>query len=104
MRVYLDGAEVGALTAQAGSRAIPPRRLPRLARGQSEHFQGGLDDLRIYPVALDPEEIADLHEAGATALDRLARELADQLALFYHPEASFAATLARCGSASANAQ
>ena len=32
--------------------------------GQGEFFQGGIDDLRVFKSALDPEEIANLHDEG----------------------------------------
>lgn len=95
MRVYLDGREVGSL-ARPGNIALQteaPAFIGSLS-GTSEHFQGGLDDLRIYAAALTAEEVAALHKAGAEAQRRRARELEAGLRAVYEAGPSFAETLA----------
>lgn len=96
MRVYLDGREVGSLQRPGGIVTDPaiPAFIGSL-NGQSEHFQGGLDDLRIYPVALTPAEIAHLHEAGQQSVARFHRQLEKQLQAFYAEEKTLAETLTR---------
>jgi hypothetical protein len=95
MRVYLDGREAGSL-ARRGTVALQteaPAFLGSLS-GTSEHFQGGLDDLRIYAAALTAEEVAALHKAGAEAQRRRAQELEAGLRAVLETGPSFAGTLA----------
>jgi hypothetical protein len=61
VRVYLDGREIGSLP-RAGKIALDadaPAYIGSLG-GTGEHFQGALDELRIYSVALGPEQVASL--------------------------------------------
>ena len=62
--------------------------------GHGEFFQGSLDDLRIYPVALTAEQIGQLHQHGTQALVVASVELQAELVKFYCDRPSFAATLA----------
>ncbi|HNQ88599.1 MAG TPA: hypothetical protein PKM73_08300 [Verrucomicrobiota bacterium] len=96
MRVFLDGTEIRAL-ARPGRIAIDPGAPAFLgsSSGVSEHFQGGLDDVRIYAGALDPTRIAALFQAGDTARQQLARELEALLATVYQPAPAFAETIVR---------
>ncbi|MBM3475957.1 MAG: hypothetical protein FJX75_22030 [Armatimonadetes bacterium] len=95
MRVYVDGREIGSLD-RPGTIATDPA-VPGFigsSSGDGEHFQGSLDDLRIYRAALSPQDIAHLYDAGRQALDRFARQLDEQISAFYSPEPTFAQTLA----------
>jgi len=95
MRAYLDGKEIGSLKRPGVIITDPntPGFIGSL-NGDSEHFQGALDDLRIYKAALTPDEIAHLHQAGVECLDRFARQLEGRLNSCYSPSATFAETLA----------
>jgi len=95
MRVFLDGREVGSLQRPGVIVTDPatPAFIGSL-NGESEHFQGALDDLRIYPVALAPEEVARLYRSGTQALERFVQQLEQRLASFYSEEGTFAETLA----------
>ena len=94
MRVYLDGKEVGALK-RAGKLAIGagPVFIGSM-EGKAEHYDGALDDLRIYGQALTVDEIARLHRDGREALQRYRRELEQRLQAFYAPGKTLAETLA----------
>ena len=95
MRVYLDGREVGSLRRPGTIRTDPNTRgFIGSLNGESEHFQGALDDLRIYEAALTPAEIASLHKAGAEALAQRATALEEQLRSVYDRQGTFAETLA----------
>ena len=95
MRVYLDGGEVGSLHRPGALKAggDVPGYIGSLA-GQSEHYKGRLDDLRIYGRALGPEEVAEFHRAGRETLARFAEEDARRVAAVYAPGTDFAETLA----------
>lgn len=97
MRVYLDGREIGALE-RSGPLAFSPEppAFVGSSGGQGEHFQGELDDLRVYASALSPAEIAQLYQAGVRALEQRSKVLQEQLAAFYAPGNAFAETLANC--------
>jgi len=96
MRVYLDGEEVARLE-RPGVISVQPEVPGFIASssGRGEHFQGGLDDLRIYAEALSPQEIAAVYRSGVESLARLNEELQRQLDEFYVDAGTFAATLAR---------
>jgi len=98
MRVYLDGAPIGVLE-RAGPATLDPAAPAHIGSlsGKREHFQGALDDLRIYSEALEAQEIARLHRAGRARLEERARGLQQALGEFYRREATFAETLARAG-------
>jgi len=95
MRVYLDGKEIGSLerpgkiTTQAEAPAFVGS-----SSGRGEHFQGGLDDLRIYAAALSPEEIALLYRSGVESMASFSEEIERQIKEFYTERGSFAETLA----------
>lgn len=96
MRVYLDGREIAHLD-RPGSISTDPT-VPGFIgsnNGKTEHFQGGLDDLRIYREALAANEIAELYARGAEALERASREMEERLNRVYIPGHTFAETLAR---------
>jgi hypothetical protein len=95
MRVYLDGREIGSLK-RPGRIAVSPE-VPAFigsSGGTSEHFQGGLDDLRVYAAALSAEQIALLYRSGADALRKFAEEMDDLVRPLVPPGRSFAETLA----------
>ena len=73
MRLYVNGEEVG-YTAKTGSipgGSVIPVHLGRSPEG-SNYLHGGLEDVRVYSVALSPAEIAELLEArgGPTASEQ----------------------------------
>jgi len=95
MRVYLDGKEVGSLKRPgkiAATYAAPS--FIGSSGGKSEHFQGALDDLRVYADALPAKEITLLYEHGLKSLEQFTEALEEELASFYAPGKSFAETLA----------
>ena len=95
MRVYLDGAEIVALE-RPGRITLDPAAPAFIGSsgGTSEHFQGRLDDLRVYAEALSAEQVAALHENGRSVLDQRAQELAARAEAHYHTGPDFAETLA----------
>ncbi len=100
MCVYLDGARVGELP-RKGALALnrAARAFIGSSSGTGEHFQGGLDDLRLYADALTAEDVAELHRAGRAALDARVRALDQALGTLYVRGASFAETLVRARAA-----
>ena len=95
MRVYLDGREIGSLR-RPGKIAFQ-RDVPAFigsSGGVGEHFQGLLDEVRIYAAALSAEQVATLYRAGADVQQRLLAELEKTLGVVYVPGRSFAETLA----------
>jgi Hydrazine synthase alpha subunit middle domain/Concanavalin A-like lectin/glucanases superfamily len=95
MRVYLDGREITALE-RPGTIANDPT-VPAFIGSMgsvAEHFQGGLDDLRMYDAPLAPSDLAALHLAGLEALAKASKETEAQLAAVYVPGRTFAETLA----------
>ncbi|MBL7223129.1 MAG: PD40 domain-containing protein [Candidatus Brocadiae bacterium] len=95
MRVYLDGRQVGSLQ-RPGTLAISTVAPAFIGSsgGTGEHFQGGLDDLRIYGDALTADEVATLYKGGTQALARVAKELEKEFSAFYAPGKTFADTVA----------
>ena len=95
MRVYLDGREIGSLN-RPGKIALSPEVPAYIGSsgGANEHFQGMLDDLSIYTVALTPAQIAALHQDGTEALRTFAVEMEKAIGPFYPTGKSFAETLA----------
>ena len=95
MRVYLDGREIGSLR-RPGSISLQ-RDVPAFigsSGGVGEYFQGLLDDVRIYDVALSAEQVASLCRAGAEVQQSLLAELEKRLGAVYVTGRSFAETLA----------
>ncbi|HOZ48775.1 MAG TPA: hypothetical protein PLO37_22760 [Candidatus Hydrogenedentes bacterium] len=95
MRVYFDGIEVGHLerSGKLAARPEPPAFIGS-SDGVNEHFQGALDDLRIYGAALAADQVETLYRNGREALARLTEEQEQMLLTFYAPADSFAETLA----------
>jgi len=94
MRVYLDGREVASLERKGELATTPgPPAFIGSSGGTGEHFQGLLDDLRIYSAALSADDIAALHRRGLESVARLTEAEERQLAGFYAPTDSFADTL-----------
>ncbi len=95
MRVYLDGKQVGARdrAGELATSATAPAFIGS-AGGTGEHFQGLLDDLRIFNTALSAEQIGSLYRAGLESVVRLSPEEERMLSAFYQPTDSFAETLA----------
>jgi len=91
MRVYLDGKQIGALE-RPGTIALQPG-VPAFigsSSGTSEHFQGAIDDLRLYADALSEDEILLLYRSGVAALEREAKELQNAANAIYAAGKTFA--------------
>ncbi|MHC4743655.1 MAG: LamG domain-containing protein, partial [Planctomycetota bacterium] len=95
MRVYLDGAEIGAME----------RRGPIVSGGDAdafigslggggEFFQGGIDDLRIWNAAPSAGEIVKLYEKGLKAELAKEKKYAGLVERIYQEKETFAATTA----------
>ncbi|MCU0960380.1 MAG: LamG domain-containing protein [Pirellulaceae bacterium] len=94
MRVFLDGAEI-AQTQRAGlitTNTVVPGYVGS-SGGTGEHFQGAMDDVRIYGRALQPAEIAALYRTGSDVLAERLRELEQAASRYYQGGATFADTL-----------
>ncbi|MCP4784149.1 MAG: hypothetical protein GY903_25615 [Fuerstiella sp.] len=95
MRVYLDGKEIGVL--QRAGRIATQASVPAFigsSGGNSEFFQGGIDDLRIYSQALTGKQIAQLYRSGNDSLASYLKQTDGRLRTLYTPGDSFAETLA----------
>ncbi len=95
MRVYFDGEEIGAL--ERPGRVSWASEAPAFigsSGGTVEHFQGRLDDFRIYGGALDPSQIAALHAAGQSALHERMQRSSAQVDQCFPSGRDFAETLA----------
>ncbi len=97
MCVYLDGRLLHTLerAGRIATRVDAPAYIGSLS-GQSEFFQGKLDDLRIYRRAFPREAIVQLYTQGHDALERYRVELQRQLDSLYIRRESMAATIAAC--------
>jgi hypothetical protein len=95
MRVYLDGRQIGSLerSGDLATNTAAPGFIGS-SGGHGEHFQGELDDLRIYGQALTAQEIEELHRAGVGSLEKRAREFEEKADAFYVLGDTFAETLA----------
>ncbi|MBD3175632.1 MAG: hypothetical protein GF320_10660 [Armatimonadia bacterium] len=96
MRVYLDGSEIGSL-ARPGMIATDPDApvFVGSSSGTSEHFQGGLDEVRLYDRPLPATEISRLYGDGLASLDTRAEEALLALEGLYEPAGSLPETLAQ---------
>ncbi len=96
MCVYLDGKEIGSMkrSGKLATRADMPAFVGS-SNGTGEHFQGSLDDLRIYGCSLSAEQVGQLHKGGADALARRAREFEKKVDGFCAPGESLAESLHR---------
>ena len=95
MRVYLDGKEIASLDrpGKVATRADVPGFIGS-SGGAGEHFQGGLDDLRIYAAALSGEEIGTLYRAGLEAILKRSAELQRVVQTIRVPANKFSQALA----------
>jgi hypothetical protein len=95
MRVYLDGKEIGSLErpGRIATQPEPPAFIGS-SSGHGEFFQGGLDDLRIYRVALSAEDITALYRAGLDSIATFSKELEKQVDAVYGSGETFAEVLA----------
>lgn len=95
MRVYFDGQEIRSLH-RPGQIAISPEVPAYIGSsgGSGEHFQGLLDDLRIYRAALSPGQVLALYQEGHDALRVFAAEMEKAIKPVYPEGKSFAETLA----------
>jgi hypothetical protein len=95
LRVYLDGREVGKLV-RPGRLALQPDAPAFVgsSSGEGEFFQGGLDDLRIYPQEITQEQVTSIYQAGRDALDRHLKAIEASVGTVYVAGQSFAETLA----------
>ena len=95
MRVYLDGLEIG-------SRKKPGRLISGgkadasigSHSGTSEFFQGAIDDMRIFNIALTGEQIAKLYEKGLSAIGTKVEGYQEQIEDIYEDKATFSETMA----------
>lgn len=95
MRIFLDGRKVGALE-RPGHIALQPDAPAFIGSsgGDNEHFQGRLDDLRVYGCALTSEQIEALFNAGDEVLKERRKLAEEEIERFYKPASTFAETLA----------
>ena len=102
MRVYLDGGEIGALQ-HPGVIALSPEVAAFIgsSEGGGEHFQGALDDLRIYTKGLSAREIAALYGTGARSLEVWDKALEELVRHLYPTGRAFPETLASIRKANA---
>lgn len=94
MRVFFDGLEIGAMERPGTVRLCPetPAFIGSTG-GVNEHFQGGMDDLRVYDTALSTEEIAALFQQGVDAAAETAKALDAAAGEIYALQPGFAETL-----------
>ncbi len=94
MRVYLDGAEIAHLdrTGPIATNAEVPAFIGS-SGGAGEHWQGGLDDLRIYQRALTAAQVQQLYQGGIESLAARLQQLEQAASQLYRPQATLAATL-----------
>ena len=95
MRVYLDGDEIGSLerTGPITANTQAPAFIGS-SGGAGEHFQGGLDDLRIYGQALTPGQVQQLYREGISSVAARLQELETKGRALYQLQTTFADTLA----------
>jgi len=95
MRVYFDGKPVAELARPGKVRLQPdvPAYIGSL-QGHGEHFDGLLDDLRIYGDALSAEEVAELYRGGAKAIEGFARRADQDAGAVYVRGGSFVEAMA----------
>jgi len=94
MRVYLDGREVAALD-RPGEIASGSNAPPCIGSSNGgECFQGAMDELQIYPAALNTEQINSLYAPGREAQLERIRQQEQALAQIYVAKDTFAESLA----------
>ena len=94
MRVYLDGREVGSLD-RAGSITSGGNAVACIGSANGgECFRGAMDDLQIYSVALNADDITRLYAPGREAQLEHIRQQEKALARLYVTKATFAESLA----------
>lgn len=95
LRVYLDDREVGALE-QAGTVSLSPGAPAFIGSsgGMNEHFQGGLDELRLASEALSADSLRQLYRDGLQSVAETYRVLDEQAGSVYTAAASFSETIA----------
>jgi hypothetical protein len=95
MRVYLDGLEISSKKKPgwivSGGRA--DAFIGSLA-GKSEFFQGLIDDLRVFNIALTGNQIAGLYEEGLSSIQTKIEAYREQAEDIYEKKATFAETMA----------
>jgi len=95
MRVYLDGLEMnsktkpGRIVSGGGADAFIGSH-----SGRSEFFQGLMDDLRIFNIALADDQIVGLYEEGLAAIGVKVEGYREQVKELYEERATFAETMA----------
>lgn len=94
MRVYLDGAQVGAMPRTGSIAAGGSARGSIGSSNGGELFRGQMDELRIYAAALTGDEVRRLHRNGIEALARSSGPAQAAVEATYSPGKSFAETLA----------
>lgn len=95
MNVYLDGLLIGSQT--RSGRIVSGGAADAFIGSQGgtgEYFQGAIDDLRIFKVALTPEAIARLYEEVFSVVLAEAGEPRQLVEALYQEKATFAETMA----------
>lgn len=94
MRVYLDGVEIAAMD-RPGRIALSPG-VPLFvgsSGGVNEHFQGGLDEVRLYAGALPAARIDALFKEGMASIADTFEKLDADAGHLYAPSHSFSEAL-----------
>ncbi|MCX7048706.1 MAG: hypothetical protein NTX50_24865 [Candidatus Sumerlaeota bacterium] len=94
MRVYFDGAQIGAMERPGVIVSGGAARGCIASLNGGECFRGLMDDLRIYAGALTAAEVARLYRNGIEALGQSNAPAQTALEAFYAPRKTFAETLA----------
>ena len=93
-RVYLDGALIGELSHTGTARVARAAGYVGSSAGAGEFFQGGLDDVCIYAVALTPAQVEAAFQAGAAQMTaRAAKGVPDEWAVLFQERPTFQAAL-----------
>ncbi|MDO4586386.1 MAG: LamG-like jellyroll fold domain-containing protein [Planctomycetia bacterium] len=93
MRVYLDGYEIGQLEKKGNLTIGQAAPVTIGSNGESEFFDGLLDDLRFYDVALSKNEIESLYQKGNVVLKEQNKAAFELVQSFYEKKESFTKTL-----------
>lgn len=95
MKVYLDGLPIG--SQRRSGRIVSGGAADAFigsSGGTGEYFQGAMDDLRIFKVALTAEAIAGRYEEGLSAMLAEVGTHRQQAEALYQERATFAETMA----------
>ncbi|HNS22906.1 MAG TPA: hypothetical protein PKH24_20575 [Sedimentisphaerales bacterium] len=95
MTVYLDGLVIG-VRGRSGRilSGGPAEAFIGSSSGTGEHFQGGIDDLRIFRTPLTVGELARLYEEGLSAAAGELGRYCERAQALYQEKATYAETMA----------